>query len=228
MMSYSSPDKGGRIIGIIGILLGVFTIVDLVSFFVLVALTPQPTPENALSSFNTNQDAFAFYALAETLFCTFVIAFAGGFSGVVRKRSPSVSSAAALLVATGILTFAIALDLEVGGFFAISQAPATATSATYATYLAAVMVGFTSFLSVLAGLLIGIGLLLFAWVIWKDEMFPKWLSYVLLIGGVLGVLAASMNLIPSDLGLIPLIGVWGFGAGRVLLRTKSTPAEPAK
>jgi hypothetical protein len=225
-----SSDSGTRIIGIIGILLGVFTIVALVSFSFLVATTARPTPENMLelSEFNANQDTYAFFAVGVTLFSTFLIALAGGFSGIVRKRSPSVSSAAALLVATGALTFAIDWDLEVGSLFAISQAPSTATYATDATYFAAVVSNFTSILSEADWLLIGIGLLLFAWAIWNGEIFPKWLSYVLLIGGVLGVLEALPLGIPFDIVSAILVGVWGFGAGRVLLRTKSMMAEPAK
>ncbi len=226
--TYSSPDKGGRIVGIIGILLGVFVVVKEVSFFVLAALTPRPTSENALSSFNTAPDAYAIYALATTLFSIFVIAFAGGFSGVVRKRSPSLSSAAALLVAAGALTLAIFLDLEVGSFFAISQAPSTAAYAADATFLAAVVSNFGNFLTVLAGSLIGIGLLLFAWVIWEGEIFPKWLSYDLLIGGVLFFLARIPPTSFLDFVGEVLIGVWGIGAGRALLRTKSTLAGPAK
>jgi hypothetical protein len=108
------------------------------------------------------------------------------------------------------------------------QAPSTAAYATDATYFAAVVDNFTNNLSELIFLLVGIGLLLFAWVIWKGEIFPKWLSYVLLIGGVLGVLA-TLPPFPIFAEGIPIIfGVWGFGAGRVLLRTESMMAEPAK
>jgi hypothetical protein len=223
-----SSDSGTRITGIIGILLGVFTIVELVSFLVVVATTALPTPENWLSEFSANQDTFAFFAVGVTLQSTFVIAFAGGFSGIVRKRSPGVSSAAALLVATAVLTNAIGHLLDIGSLFAILQAPSTAAYATDATYFAAVVDNFTNNLSELIFLLVGIGLLLFAWVIWKGEIFPKWLSYVLLIGGVLGVLA-TLPPFPIFAEGIPIIfGVWGFGAGRVLLRTESMMAEPAK
>jgi len=156
---------------------------------------------------------------------------------IVRQKSPSVSAAAALLAATGALMVAIGDNLYVGGLFAISAAPSTATYATDATYFAAVMYNFTDNLPLIGALLAGISMLLFAWVIWKGEIFPRWLSYVLLVGGVLGILVQLVGGIegtfaPIDLvfvaGLFVALAVWGFGAGIVLLRSKPTIAQPAK
>jgi hypothetical protein len=212
-------DKGTRIIGIIGILAGVFTII----FILGAGSAPPATPDQELSTFNAHQNSYAFYGVGTALFAAFFIPFAAGFSRIVRQKSPSVSSAAAFLVAAGVLTQAIANNLLVGSLFAISSAPSTATYATDATYFAAVVSNFTNELFGMVGILAGLGVLLFAWVIWKSEVFPKWLSYVLLVGGVLGILgSAPLGFVGFIfvLGLIVLGAVWGFGAGIVLLRSK--------
>ena len=220
-------DKGSQITGIIGILAGAFLILYIIE--IILEQGRVPTPEQQLSVFNANQSTYAFFGAAAALFGTFFIAFAGGFARIVRQKSPSVSYAAAFLVGAGALTEAISNNLYVGSLFAISAAPSTATYATDATYFAAVVFNFTSILEESIGvLLIGLGSLLFAWAIWKGEIFPKWLSYVLLVGGVLGILASAPPLgfvgLIFALGFAVLDAVWAFVAGIVLLRSKSTTA----
>jgi hypothetical protein len=227
-------DKGTRITGIIGILAGVFVII----YFIMTVLTlPPATPDQQLSSFNANQTAYALLGVAAALFATSLIAFAGGFSMIVRQKSPSVSSAAAFLAAIGALLVAIGDNLYVGGLFAISAGPSTASYSNDAAYFAAILYNFTDNLPLNGSLLAGIGLLLFAWVIWNGEIFPRWLSYVLLVGGVLGILVqvaggilgtfAPITLV-FVIGLFVVLAVWGFVAGIVLFRAKPTTAEPAK
>lgn len=228
METSSSSDGGGRITGFIGILLGVFMLVAVAAFLYIVVSTPKPTPSDLLSQFTSNQNSYYFLAAGISLFAAFAVAFAGGFSSAVREKSPTVSTAAAFLVAAGALTLAISWDVLIGSLYAITQAPATGAFASDGAYFAGVMDNFNGFLNLLTFLLIGIGSLLFSWTIWKGEKFPRWISYVLLLAGVLGFLSA---LPPTNgLGIVSviLLGVWGIGAGRVLLRTKPTMAEPAK
>jgi len=228
-----SSDRGTRLIGVIGILAGVFTIIYVVAFL----LEPVPaTPDQQLTVFNSNQTLYAFTGAAAALFAAFIIAFAAGFAGILRQKSPSVAYAAAFLVAAGVLAEAIAANLSAGSLFAISAAPSTAAYATDATYFAAVVFGFAGTVFSLDPLLSGIGLLLFAWVTWKGEVFPSWHSYVLLVGGVLGIVAGLAGIlaptsdIPIDLadGFAVLAVVWLLAAGTVLLRSKPTTAQPAK
>jgi hypothetical protein len=208
----------------------VFTIL----YGVTVLLVPfGSTAEQQLSVFNANQTLYTLFGVAAALWGTCWIAFAGGFSRIVRQKSRSVSYAAAFLVAAGALTETISTNLYVSSLFAISAAPSTATYASDATYFAAVVSNFTNGLDPLAFSLVSIGMFLFAWVIWKGEVFPSWLSYILLVGGVLGILDCMVliGLLPrigQGVGFIILTAVWGFVAGIVLLRTKSTTPRPAK
>jgi len=225
----SSPDKGSRIIGILGIFSGVFVIVTLLS----IVLEPTPAaPDQSLSTFNSNQGLYALYGMAPVLMSTFLIPFAAGFSKIVRQKSPSVSLAAAFLVVTGVLTVTIGTVLQIASLYAISQGPSGATYATEAAYSAYLVDTFAGALGTMTVLLAGFGLLLFAWLTWKGEAFPRWLSYVLLVGGVSGILGSTVVVIGISfifiIGFLVLLAVWGFGAGAALLRNKPMVAQPAK
>jgi len=224
---FSSADKGIRIIGVVGILLGIFYIVYIVSF---TAPPIHTSPDQQLSTFNTNQASYTFLGAMAPIVDVLLIVFVGGFSRIVRQKSPSLSSGAAFLVVAGALTDVIDDTLTVGSLNAISQAPSTASYATDATYLAAFVSNFVHLsLEPLSIFLISMGMLLFAWVVWKGEVFPKWLSYVVLVGGLFGAVSSfpvllfhTWSTISIGLGVgygLPLI-VWGFVVGTVLLRRK--------
>ncbi len=229
-----SSDKGIRIIGIIGVLAGVFVILTIVGDLII----PTPsTPSQQLSTFNANQAAYAFSWGADAVAYTFGIAFVGGFSRIVRKKSPSVSTAAAMLVVASQLFLIISKSLIVGPLFAISSAPQTAANASYAMYLATIVSGLEYQWLFVAFLLAGVGLVLFGWLIWEGEIFPRWLSRVLLVTGILVFVPPITDILPSAfflLGAISLLAadvlelVFFFEAGMVLLRRKPTVAEAAK
>lgn len=235
--AHSSADKGIRIIGIIGILAGVFSILAIVGD------SGAPTPSTSsliaqqLATFNANQTAYAFSWGADALLYTSAIAFVGGLSRIVRQKSPSVSAAAALLVVAGLLAALIDKSLFVGPLFAISSAPRTAANASEATYLATVVAGLFLDWIFVAFLLLGVGLVLFGWLIWEGEIFPRWLSRVVLVLGILYVVPPITDLLPSNFSLLAPLSliaadvlglVWFFETGIVLLRSKSALAEPAR
>ncbi len=232
-----SSDKGIRIIGIIAILAGV------VSILAIIGDSGAPTPTTSsliaqqLATFNANQTAYAFSLGADAVGYTLAIAFAGGLSSIVRRKSPSVATAAALLVTAGALAALIDKSLFVGPLFAIASAPGTAANAPSAAYLASVVAGLFLDWIFVAFLLIGVGAVLFGWLMWEGEIFPKWLSRVVLVLGILYFVPPITYLLPSALSIlapISLLGadvlglVWFFETGIVLFRSKSTVAEPAK
>ena len=215
-------------IGIVAILAGAFSFLLILAN--ILTSTHTTTSDQQLTLFNSNQSLYAFLGAAAALFGAFGVAFAAGFSRLVWERSQGVSFAAAFLVATGSLVIAIADNVYVGGLFAISQAPSTPAYALDATYLAAVMDNFTNSLTPLSTLLSGLGMLFFASAIWKRGVLPRWLSYVVLVGGVLGILSSAFRFATSQpegismifiFGFVVLFSIWGIGVGMTLLRGRS-------
>ncbi len=228
-------DKGTRIIGIMGVLTGVFVIIVIVGDLSVTHPSPITSSQfaQALANFNANQNLYAFGFAVEALAYTFLIAFAGGFSRIVRQKSPSVSTSAAFLVAAGGLTLLIVASLTVAPLFAISSAPQTAANSSEAAYLASIVAGLEFDWIWVGFLLLGVGTVLFGWLIWEGGTFPRWLSRVVLVIGILYFVPPISNILPSTFALlapIALVGadvlglVWFFEAGIVLLRSKSTMA----
>ncbi len=137
-------------------------------------------------------------------------------------------------MAAGALTLAINKSLFVGPLFAISSAPQTAANASEAAYLASIVAGLQLDWIFLGFFLVGVGLVLFGWLIWKGGIFPNWLSYLLAVAGILLMLVNPALPWPFIVPPIFLVSanvlsmVWEFEVGIVLLRSTSVLAEPGK
>ena len=227
-MEYQA-DRGKRILGVIAILAGAFTVLMLLSS----ATLPRPSaPDQQLAVFNTNQNAYLFYGIANVLFGIFFPAFTVGFARFVRQKSPSIASAAAFLTAGSALVGTVFEVFYVDTLFSILDGPSAAAYSTDATYFAAVAANFIDHIGLTITLVGAAGLLLFGWLIWKGNLFPNWLAYVLLAGGIFGILEQLMAIGPSVASVASifltlfsvLLTVWALASGVSLLRTKSMTA----
>jgi hypothetical protein len=220
-------DRGKRIMGVIAILAGAFTVLVLLSS----ATLPRPSaPDQQITVFSNNQKAYLFYGIANALFGIFFTAFAAGFARFAQQKSPSVASAAAFLTAGSALVGTVFEVFYVDTLFSILDGPSTAAYSADATYFAAVAANFIDHVGLVITLVGAVGLLLFAWLIWKGNLFPNWLAYVLLAGGIFGILTQAMAIYGSDASIFltlfsVLLAVWALASGVSFIRTELRSAR---
>ncbi|MDG7016624.1 MAG: DUF4386 family protein [Nitrososphaerota archaeon] len=220
-------DRGRRIAGLIATLACASTLLVLLSR----ATLPQiPSPDQQLTVFGRDQNAYLLFAIANVLFGIFFTAFAAGFARFVQPKSPSIASAAAFLTAGSALVGAIFRVFYVDSLFSILDCPSTPTYSADATYLAAVAANFIDHVALVTDLVGAVGLLLFGWLVWKSGPFPNWLAYLLLAGGTFGILAQLMAIYGSGASIFlllfrVLLAAWALASGVSLLLGKSKTAR---
>jgi hypothetical protein len=187
-MTPDSDSRGLSLTGVLGILTGIWIVIVLA----LDIATPTPSPVNALSSYLGNVDIFWAGLAATAMLGAIGIPFLAGLGRVLTPRSSTVAWGSSLLLIVGILVMVITEAIEVVGLWAVTQGPTTGMFAASATVQAsfAYTLGTESF--GFGFFFLGAGLVLMAWVSWSSELFPKWLSALILIGGVTGLVAPIM------------------------------------
>jgi hypothetical protein len=215
--------RGNAIIGVLGVLVGVFVLASLVVGF----LEPSPSPLGTYSAYLSHVNVY-WTSLILTVFAGMVgVPFFAGVGRLLESRSTSVARAATFATITGILVAVLGSVVTTGAYWSISQVPVGSTYQSNAAFEAAVWNNLTFVFSFLGFGLVGVGLLLFGWLAWKSTILPNWLAILAFIGGVAGLLfgAAVSNTPAGFLGYIGFILVlvtflvWGFVIGIRLLST---------
>lgn len=183
----SVAEKRGWFVGF-GILAGVLTVVSLASFFVM------PSPSSAqdqLSSFNSNQNAYAFGDLFPIVLAAGIVPFLATLASTLRSQGRGLTGAAMLLATVGIFSVAAADGTLYTALWAISATPAP--SAAIQAYEASLWYNFTAAWSFLGVVALSSGLLLYAAAMWNSRIYPNWIGAIGVIGGVGGLLAVSLG-----------------------------------
>ena len=181
----SSPERGRGLIGALGLAIAIWQVVS----FLIDLNTPSPTGPNALSAYVAHADILWADELALIVLVGLSVPFFVGVGRILAPRSPTVIGGAVLLVAAGFLVFMVGETIEFVGLWAVTQgptlgvyAPSATVQASFAYVLGSTMYGFGFFL-------LGAGLILLAWVSWGSELFPKWLSTLAFVAGIMAILS---------------------------------------
>jgi hypothetical protein len=217
-----TESRGTNLIGIFGVLTGIWIVISLGVDFA----TPSPSSSlNALSTYQSNVDLF-WASLATTVVVVAVaIAFIAGMLQLLSPRSPTVSRASLFLLVAGAVVVVVGEAIEIVGMWAVTQGPTGGTTygpiaiaqAAFAYNLGTVVLFAFPFL--------GAGLILLAWVSWRSDLFPRWLSVVAAVGGIGGLVALvdPTTFVGRTLWLAAL-AVTGFFVGYKLLRGPPAPS----
>jgi len=189
------------------------------------ASLPVPNvPANLLHYFASHRSRYLLVAVTVLVWVVVAIPFVVGLGAMLASKGKTLSRAATLLSAGGILLLGFATFTFVGAFLAIAAASDVAPSTAEATYQAAIWGNLSFFLTDPGLMTLGAGQFLFAWLAWSSGVLPRFVSLVGFIGGLAGLLTLAVY--QTSLFALLQIGafaVWGFAAGIVLLRRKSTP-----
>ena len=223
--------RGNAIIGILGVLTGVFVAASILLGF----LEPSPSPLDTYSAYLSHVNLYWTDSLLVLASGVVGIPFFAGVGRLLSARSPSVSPAATLATITGILIAVLGGLLSVGAYWAISQVPVGSTYQSNAVFEAAVWDNLSGIFSLFGFALIGVGLILFGWLAWRSEIVPNWLAVISIVGGVAGLLfgagfsTTAIGILGFFAFLLPLITFlrWGFVIGaRLLMASGSKPMSP--
>ncbi len=181
-------------------------------------------PAELLPYFNSHHSSYLFLAVTVLVWVVVAIPFVVGLGALLASKSKTLSRAATLLSAGGILLLGSAIFTFVGAFLAIVAASDVAPSAVEATYQAAIWGNLSFFLTDPGLMTLGAGQFLFAWLAWIGRVLPRSVSVVGFIGGLSGLLTLAVYQ-TSLLAQVQLgaFAIWGIAAGVVLLRHKPAP-----
>ena len=181
-------------------------------------------PPELLPYFNSHRSSYLFAAVTVLVWVVVAIPFVAGLGVLLASKSKTLSRAATLLSAGGILFLCFAMFTFVGAYLAIVAASDVAPSAADATYQAAIWANLSFFLTDPGLMTLGAGQFLFAWLAWGSGVLPRSVSLVGFVGGLAGLLTLAVyqtNLLA--LVQIGAFAIWGVAAGIVLLRHKLAP-----
>lgn len=185
--SGTEPRHGSHLIlGILGILTAVFIVVSLAASF----LIPYPsnfTPTDNQSVYLANVDLFWLVLGAGLAAVAFGIPFFAGVTQMVATRSPALASGTSVLFGAGFVFVGIDLLFFTGVPYVVSQIATGPAYSASAAYTSAIAYELTSYLfDIVMVTILGVALVIFAWLSWRSALVPRWLSIVALIGGVAG------------------------------------------
>ncbi len=187
-------------------------------------LEPDHVPAELLPYFNTHRSSYLFAAVTVLVWVAVAIPFVVGLGALLAPKSKTLSRAATLLSAGGILLLGFAMFTFVGAFIAIVAAGDLAPTAAEATYQATIWSNLSFFLTDPGLMTLGAGQFLFAWLAWGSGVLPRSVSLVGFIGGLAGLLTLAVYQ-TSLLALVQIgaFAIWGIATGIVLLRHKPGP-----
>jgi hypothetical protein len=222
----SAGERGGPggvflVLGILGVLTAATTVLGLVGSL-LIPYPSNATPIDIQSVYLANVDLFWLVLGGGLAAAAFGIPFFAGITQLVGGRSPALVSGTSLLFATGFVFVAIDVLFFTGVPYAVSQVPAGSTYSASAAYLGAVAYQLTSdVFNVVMVTFLGLGLVIFAWLSWRSELVPRWLSIVALIGGIGGAVDFPIDPVGEFLTL-PALVILGLAIGVRLIRWPSS------
>lgn len=176
---------------------------------------------DALSVYLSNVNAFWIDYLCVIAAASVGIPFIAGLGEILSDRSTTIARGAVLLVFAAIFLRLVAGTIEVVGLFAVSQGPTGGAYATSAEVQAAFAFHLGAFGAGVAYVMLGFGLVLVGWVSWGSPLFPWWLSILVLVGGIVGLLSPAADFLVAVEALVLVIFPLAIGI-RLLLPGKTS------